>query len=324
MTVRRGSVPRALIAALTVIAALLVVAPAMAKSRRRPGSSGGLRQHGCRSRGMAVRDLQGAARLRPSGRRLHEDRRHAPAGQDQAHRIGALFINYGGPGGDAVATTQAIGVDLFGAVNERFDIVAFDPRGVGESSPVDRLQGQPGDAGALLGAVHDAREPRRERAARARTRPTSSAASQLNKDILPHVVDRQRGARHGRDPRAAGRQEAQLLRLLVRHVPRRDLLEPVPGQLPGDGARRPDRRERLHQQARGGPARAVGRLRARARPLLPGLRPGPGRVPASAAPIRGRPTTRSSTQADALADPGRRLHATTRGRSTATTSSAAR
>ena len=55
--------------------------------------------------------------------------------QDQAQRIGAMFINYGGPGGTAVDTTQAIGSDLFGAVNDHFDLVAFDPRGVGQSSP---------------------------------------------------------------------------------------------------------------------------------------------------------------------------------------------
>jgi pimeloyl-ACP methyl ester carboxylesterase len=72
--------------------------------------------------------------------------------QDPARRIGSLFVNYGGPGGDAVATTQAIGKDLFGALNDRFDIVAFDPRGVGESKPsidcavnqeTDGVYGQP-------------------------------------------------------------------------------------------------------------------------------------------------------------------------------------
>jgi pimeloyl-ACP methyl ester carboxylesterase len=55
--------------------------------------------------------------------------------QDQAHRIGSLFVNFGGPGGDAVDTIHAIGGDLFGAVNDRFDIVAVDPRGVGETQP---------------------------------------------------------------------------------------------------------------------------------------------------------------------------------------------
>lgn len=55
--------------------------------------------------------------------------------QDQAHRIGALFVNFGGPGGDAVDTIHAIGGGLFGAVNDRFDIVAVDPRGVTETQP---------------------------------------------------------------------------------------------------------------------------------------------------------------------------------------------
>jgi pimeloyl-ACP methyl ester carboxylesterase len=55
--------------------------------------------------------------------------------QDQAHRLGALFVNFGGPGGTTVDTIHAIGRDLFGAVNDRFDIVGVDPRGVGQSQP---------------------------------------------------------------------------------------------------------------------------------------------------------------------------------------------
>ena len=54
--------------------------------------------------------------------------------QDQAHRLGALFVNFGGPGGTTVDTIHAIGRDLFGAVNDRFDIVGVDPRGVGQPS----------------------------------------------------------------------------------------------------------------------------------------------------------------------------------------------
>jgi pimeloyl-ACP methyl ester carboxylesterase len=55
--------------------------------------------------------------------------------QDQAHRMGSLFVNFGGPGGTAVDAIHSFGGDLFGAVNDRFDIVGFDPRGVGESQP---------------------------------------------------------------------------------------------------------------------------------------------------------------------------------------------
>jgi pimeloyl-ACP methyl ester carboxylesterase len=55
--------------------------------------------------------------------------------QDRAHRIGSLFVNFGGPGGTAVDVVHAIGRELFGAVNDRFDIVGVDPRGVGHTQP---------------------------------------------------------------------------------------------------------------------------------------------------------------------------------------------
>jgi pimeloyl-ACP methyl ester carboxylesterase len=53
----------------------------------------------------------------------------------QGERLGALFVNFGGPGGDAVDTIHAIGAGLFGAVNDHFDIVGVDPRGVGHTQP---------------------------------------------------------------------------------------------------------------------------------------------------------------------------------------------
>lgn len=52
---------------------------------------------------------------------------------DGARRIGPLFFNFGGPGGNAVQTLQAIGAGRFGSLAERFDLVAVDPRGVGRS-----------------------------------------------------------------------------------------------------------------------------------------------------------------------------------------------
>ena len=55
---------------------------------------------------------------------------------DPAHRIGALLVNPGGPGGSAVDFTFEA-TSFFGAeVRKRFDIVGMDPRGVGRSSPV--------------------------------------------------------------------------------------------------------------------------------------------------------------------------------------------
>jgi pimeloyl-ACP methyl ester carboxylesterase len=54
---------------------------------------------------------------------------------DPTQRIGSLFFNFGGPGGPAVAYLRAAGAGIFSALNARFDIVGFDPRGVGQSVP---------------------------------------------------------------------------------------------------------------------------------------------------------------------------------------------
>jgi pimeloyl-ACP methyl ester carboxylesterase len=55
---------------------------------------------------------------------------------DPARRIGTLVVNPGGPGGSGV--DFALGArDFFSAaLRARFDIVGFDPRGVGRSAPV--------------------------------------------------------------------------------------------------------------------------------------------------------------------------------------------
>src|SRR6266540_7203027 len=54
---------------------------------------------------------------------------------DQAHKIGSLFINFGGPGGTAADRFEALGQTYRPGLNQRFDIIAMDPRGVGQSSP---------------------------------------------------------------------------------------------------------------------------------------------------------------------------------------------
>ncbi|MDO8106553.1 alpha/beta hydrolase [Isoptericola sp. b441] len=57
---------------------------------------------------------------------------------DPAHRIGSLLINPGGPGSSGVdflsyAVTSVLGADVLAD----YDVVAFDPRGVGKSSAVE-------------------------------------------------------------------------------------------------------------------------------------------------------------------------------------------
>src|SRR4051794_4519984 len=73
---------------------------------------------------------------RPSGPtfRLAVIRRPA---RDRANRIGSLFLNPGGPGGSGVEFLRG-DVQALAALNRRFDLVSWDPRGVGASRPVVR------------------------------------------------------------------------------------------------------------------------------------------------------------------------------------------
>jgi pimeloyl-ACP methyl ester carboxylesterase len=70
----------------------------------------------------------------PAGAQVQIAMARVPA-TDPAQRIGSLFFNLGGPGGPAVEYLQNAGAGRFATLNQRFDIVAFDPRGVGRSSP---------------------------------------------------------------------------------------------------------------------------------------------------------------------------------------------
>ncbi|MFN0095697.1 MAG: alpha/beta hydrolase [Dehalococcoidia bacterium] len=55
---------------------------------------------------------------------------------DQDARIGSLFANPGGPGASGVEFVRAWARGLADEVRAKFDIVGWDPRGIGESSPV--------------------------------------------------------------------------------------------------------------------------------------------------------------------------------------------
>lgn len=52
----------------------------------------------------------------------------------RGERIGALFVNFGGPGSGAVELLPRFPIPA--EVRDRFDVVAVDPRGVGGSSPL--------------------------------------------------------------------------------------------------------------------------------------------------------------------------------------------
>ncbi|MCF3101866.1 alpha/beta fold hydrolase [Streptomyces roseoverticillatus] len=55
---------------------------------------------------------------------------------DRDHRLGSLVVGFGGPGASGLGQLGARGPDGFGKAAGRYDLVAFDPRGAGASSPV--------------------------------------------------------------------------------------------------------------------------------------------------------------------------------------------
>ena len=57
------------------------------------------------------------------------------AATDPAQRIGSLVVNPGGPGGSGIGYALQARSEIAAPVRARFDIVSFDPRGVGASEP---------------------------------------------------------------------------------------------------------------------------------------------------------------------------------------------
>lgn len=70
----------------------------------------------------------------PKGPRIEIALNRLPA-KDQAHRVGAMLVNPGGPGASGIEFASQ-NVDLFSALTPYFDLVGFDPRGVGSSTAI--------------------------------------------------------------------------------------------------------------------------------------------------------------------------------------------
>ncbi|MGW7789111.1 alpha/beta hydrolase [Streptomyces tricolor] len=99
-------------------------------------------------------------------------------------RIGSLVFNFGGPGGSGVTTLPAFGAD-YGALHTRYDLVSFDPRGVGRSAPVEC------ESDAQLDEYFQQDATPEDGAERTqlleRTKRFNAACEKNSEKILPHV-----------------------------------------------------------------------------------------------------------------------------------------
>ncbi|MGW2328962.1 alpha/beta hydrolase [Streptomyces sp. NPDC001700] len=87
---------------------------------------------------------------------------------DPEKRIGSLVFNFGGPGGSGVSSLPGFSGD-YDKLRTRYDLVSFDPRGVGESDGVtcrsdkeidaaEAVDGTPDDAAEIKAATADAKK----------------------------------------------------------------------------------------------------------------------------------------------------------------------
>lgn len=73
----------------------------------------------------------------PSGRRIEIAVSRVPASGTPAERRGVLLVNPGGPGGSGLPYAVTKRAKLPASVRRSYDVIGFDPRGVGHSTPVD-------------------------------------------------------------------------------------------------------------------------------------------------------------------------------------------
>ena len=102
-----------------------------------------------------------------------------------ADRIGSLVLNPGGPGGSGLQFAQYAAATYPAEVRKRFDLVGFDPRGVGRSTAVTCLTDDAMDTYTQLDATPDT--PAEEAAWTDGARAYGNACASRSGELLGHV-----------------------------------------------------------------------------------------------------------------------------------------
>jgi pimeloyl-ACP methyl ester carboxylesterase len=103
---------------------------------------------------------------------------------DESARIGSLIFNFGGPGDSGVTSLPGLAED-YETLRTRYDLVSFDPRGVGRSAPVICQSDQQLDAYFQQDATPDDDAERTQLVDS--TKEFNDACEQNSEKVLPHV-----------------------------------------------------------------------------------------------------------------------------------------
>ncbi|MGP3688332.1 alpha/beta hydrolase [Streptomyces sp. IBSNAI002] len=104
--------------------------------------------------------------------------------RDQKNRIGSLVFNFGGPGGSGITTLPGA-AEEYEALRARYDLVSFDPRGVGRSAPVRCEDDKQLDA--YYAADSSPGTPQEEKDFVDNIRAYQEACKKNSDKLLPHV-----------------------------------------------------------------------------------------------------------------------------------------
>ncbi len=133
----RARVVTAMLVLLAACGSGAIVAPSTAVAASAPGSpTGSLTWHPCSGDFQCSTLTVPLDSGVPGGATLPLAVIRQPA-RKRSERIGSLVFNPGGPGAPAVSFLTTVADSLPGPIRDRFDLVAFDPRGVGGSRPIE-------------------------------------------------------------------------------------------------------------------------------------------------------------------------------------------